>query len=294
MLNVAFLNLALQAWEQGDYNRSVDYLDNQLLTRGFNRDILFYLKALNLLFQKKLNQLEKYIVNELDLEKNSFIKEFKQEFYLLLAFISTENKNKEQANFYIKKLLNEDPFLYQEYNYSPYIIKTTVLNWSYLYSYCQEISNFNSNYSLSKALLGFCQIKTNNFTLADNSIKQAKNIDPENPLFLALSSYLLMSKNKDSTQSEQIFSLINYEKTRDTLPFFLKAHFLEEKGEWGNALIVWEKLLSLEPNNLSGVAGVAFNNYQLGKTSVANIYTKKALEEYPHYVKLLPYKKELF
>ncbi|MCY4322045.1 MAG: hypothetical protein OXC37_06570, partial [Bdellovibrionaceae bacterium] len=120
--------------------------------------------------------------------------------------------------------------------------------------------------------------------------KQAKNTDPENPLFLALSSYLLMSQNRDIAQLDQIFSLINYEESNYPLPFILKAHFLEEKEEWENAIKVWEKLVAFEPNNLSGIAGIAFNNYQLGKISVGNIYAKKALEDYPYYIKLLPYK----
>ncbi|MCZ0932870.1 MAG: hypothetical protein OXJ52_06950, partial [Oligoflexia bacterium] len=289
-IDIALLNLALFNWETRNYKKSIDYLD-QLLTRGFDRNIVFYLTALNLLSQKKLDELEAYIIEDLSLEKNTFIKEFKQEFYFLLAYIYMKKQDKQKLNSYITKLLNEDPFLYQEYSYSSFIAKNHLFNWNYFYIHCREIFDFAKDNSLFKALYGFCYLKANNLKPSANYIKQAVNAEAQNPLFLALHSYLIMTEDNDAFQLKQIFPLINYKETIFPLPFILKARFLENQEEWADALSVWKQLLSFNPNNLSGVAGVAFNNYQLGDTAVGNIYAKKTLAEYPYYVKILSYTK---
>ena len=285
-IDIALFNLAIFYWKTGSYKESIDYLDNKLLIRGFHRDIVFYLKALNLLSQKKLDELEAYII-----EKLSHVKEFKQEFYFLLAYIYMKKQDKQKLNSYITKMLNEDPFLYQEYKYSSFIAKKQLFNWNYFYIHCREIFDFNSNNSLFKSLYGFCHLKANNWKSATNYMTQVRNATAENPLFLALNSYLIMEENNDSIQLEHIFSLINYEEANIPLPFILKARFLENQEEWAEALSVWRKLLELDPNNLSGMAGVAFNNYQLGNKAEGDLYKKKTLKEYPYHVKILFYKK---
>ena len=289
--DIAFLNLALLHWKNKNYDKSMDYLNNQLLAKGFDRDIVFYLKALNLLFQNKFGELETYLTVNLSLGGKPIIKEFKQEFYFLLTYIYMRKQDNQNLNSYVTKLLNEDPFLYQEYSYSSFIAKNTLFNWSYLYNFCREIFNYDSSNNLFKALYGFCHLKANDFKSADDYIKQAKNTEPKNSLFLALDSYLIMKESNDSFQLEQIFSLINYKETILPLPFVLKARFLENQEEWETALLTWKQLLSLDPYHLSGMAETAFINYLLGNKTTGDIYATQALEEYPYYTKLLPYKK---
>ena len=286
----ASLNLALFHWKNKNYDKSIDYLDKQLLAKGFERDIVFYLKALNLLFQNKLEKLETYLINTLKFDKKAVPQEFKQESYFLLAYIYMKKQDNQNLNSYIIKLLNEDPFLYQNYSYSSFIAKNTLFNWSYLYSFCREIFNYDSSKNLFKALYGFCHLKANDLKSAEDYIKQAKNTDPANSLFLALDSYLIMKTDNDAFQLEQIFSLINYDKTILPLPFILKARFLESQEEWENSLLTWKQLLSLESHHLSGLAETAFINYTLGNKTTGDIYATKALKIYEHYTKLQPYK----
>ncbi|MDE0092029.1 MAG: hypothetical protein OXN83_01940 [Oligoflexia bacterium] len=283
--DIALFNLALYNWENNNYKKSIGYLDNQLLTRGFERDIVFYLKALNLLFQKKLDELESYLMDK------TFMKEFKQELYLLSAYIHMKKQNKQELDSYITKLLNEDPFLYKEYSYSPFIIKNNLFSWRYLHGYCREIFNFAPNENLFKALYGFCYSKANDYKFASYYINQVKSKESKNPLFLSLYSYLIMAENGDTVKLDQIFSLINYHTTILPLPFILKARFLENQEEWETALNTWKQLLLINPYHLSGMAGVAFTSYQLGDESTGAIYTNRTLENYPHYMKLLSYKK---
>ena len=293
LTDTAFLNLALFYWENQNYQKSISYLD-KLLVRGFDREIVFYLKALNLLFQEKTDELEDYIKN---LFHQNFITEFKQELYFLSAYIYMKKQQEQQLkqdnkglDSQIIKLLNEDPLLYQEYSYNSFTIKNTLFNWSYFDRRCQEIFNYDSSNNLFKALYGFCHLKANNPKYASDYIKQAKNAEPKNPLFLALDSYLTMIENKNSFQTEQTLSSIEYEKINSSLPFIIKARFLEKQEEWENALLTWKQLLSVKPYHLSGTAETAFINYLLGNNAIGDQYAKKTFEKYRYYTKLLPYK----
>ena len=293
VIDTAHWNLALFYWKKAKYDQSIAYL-NQLTTRGINRDIISYLKALNLLFQKKWADLEFYLTADtggLDLKGKGKITEFKQELYLLEAYIYMKKQNKQSLDSQIIKLLNEDPFLHQQYSYNPFVIKDILFNWSYLYSWCREIVSQDPDNNLLKALYAFCAVKANKLKAAEESITQAISAEPKNPLFLALNSYLKIKKDEGKQKIETIFSNIKYKETILPLPFILKARFLERQEEWQEALSTWRQLLAIEPNSLSGIAETAFTNYQLENNIIGDSYRKKALKKYPYYIKLLPYKK---
>ena len=293
VIDTARWNLALFYWKKAKYDQSIDYL-NQLITTDIGRDIISYLKALNLLFQKKWDDLEFYLTSDvggLDLKGKGNITEFKQELYLLEAYIYMKKQNRQSLDSQVIKLLNEDPFLYQEYSYNPFVIKDTLFNWSYLYSYCREIVSQDPNSSLFKALYAFCAVKADKLKAADKSITQAVSAEPKNPLFLALDSYLKIKIDENNKKIETLFSDIKYKETILPLPFILRARFLEKQDEWKEALSIWRQLLTIEPNSLSGIAETAFINYQLENNIIGDSYREKALKKYPYYIKLLPYRK---
>ena len=295
-VNTVLFNLALYHWEKSNHKKSIELLD-KLISKGFNRNIVSYLKALNLFSQRKLNELEAYITADTGglafLESKSTIKEFKQEFYFLLAYIYMKKENKKKLSSLINKLLNEDPFLYQEYKYSSFMAKKILFNWLYFSIPCKAVYDFNSNNNLFKALYSFCFLKAKEFKNSLNYINQIKNTkDKNHPLFVSLDAYFAMTKNKKNTaQLEEQFALINFQETKLPLPFILKARFFENQKNWGTALLTWKQLLSFSPDHLSGNAGAAFNSYQLNNPAKADIYAKKALKEYSYYIKLLPYQK---
>ena len=101
-------------------------------------------------------------------------------------------------------------------------------------------------------------------------------------------AYLLMLEGKD-VELEQVLSLIDYNDLKQPLPYILKARFFERKQDWARALTVWKDLLSFSARHLSGLAGVAVANYQLGDHSTAEVYRNKGLSEYHYYVRLLSY-----
>ena len=294
-INTAIFNLALFHWENRNYNKSIEYL-NELKRNNYDRNIVDYLMALNLFSQKKLSELESYITADTGglafLDQNSSIKEFKQGFYFLLTYIYMKQGNEQKLNSFLNKLLNEDPFLYQEYQYSSFMVKNRLFNWLNFSIPCREVYDFDPNNNLFKALYSFCSLKANHITTGLNYINQIKNTKDSNPLYLSLDIYLSMEKNKtDNAQLKDRFSLINYEETKLPLAFILKARFFESQENWEIALSTWEQLLSFAPDNLSGIAGVAFNSYQIGNIGKGDLYRDRVLEKYPYYAKLLAYKK---
>ena len=60
---------------------------NQLTKKGYERGLVFYLKALNLFFQNQSDELVHYIDTELSLGTDiSITQEFHQELYFMLAY----------------------------------------------------------------------------------------------------------------------------------------------------------------------------------------------------------------
>ena len=292
-LNQALLNLALLKLENRQYNAVINQI-NQLLRRSFERDIVWYLKALYLLNQKKMSELENYLINDLALEtkKQSFIIEFKQELLFLLAYTYMKAGKMEEKNEVIKKLLNQDPYFSEEFNYSPLIAKNK-LNWKLLYPYCNEIFYSNTEENLTQALYGFCLIKTNQIQQASSYIERAKAKDPGNSLFLSLYVYLLMSEKKSHQKIEQTLSTINYDNQltkENALSFIIKARFFEQAKYWDSALLVWKDLINQNVGHISGLSGISFNSYQIGETTEGDFYRKKVLTRYPYHTKVLPFK----
>lgn len=285
----ALLNLSLLKWKTGDYKSSEKYLE-QLMKIGYERDVVFYLKALNLLSQNQIGALSSYLNEEVSLNKPaSLTEEYKQEFYFMQAYSYLKEQKLEEMKEAIRNLLNEDPFFSQEYQYSPFIALNT-LNWQIFQPYCKSIFDADPQNNLLNALYGFCFLKIGRFQQGAKYIEQAKNGAPSDLLFHALSAYLFMLERKD-VQLEQALSMIDFEKLKEgqNLPFILKARFLEGQKDWGRALAVWKSLLAISAGHLSGVAGVAVASFQLGDYSTGRVYRDRGLNKYRYHVSLLPY-----
>ena len=294
-LNLAQLNLALLKLENRQYTELINEV-NQLLIRFFNRGMIWYLKALYFLNEGKLNELENYLLTDLDIlelkpKYKPIVIEYKQELLFLLAYTYMKAGKTEEKHTAIKRLLNQDPYFFEEYSYSPFIAKNK-LNWRLLYPYCNEAFNSNPEESLSQALYGLCLIKTNQLEKAKYYIEQAKKQEPDNSLFLSLYAYLLIVKKEKTQNIEQAFSVINYDSKstkKNNLPFIIKARFFEQSECWDCALLVWKDLIRQDINNISGLAGISFNSYQMNDKKTGSFYKDKTLKKYPYHIKVLPF-----
>ena len=290
----ALINLAILNWEQKNYQQSIELL-HQLLNQAMERNIVWYLKAVNLLYQGRLADLESYIKNTLYFQEGTkpIVIEFKQELLLMLAYLETKKQNGEQVNNYILQFFNEDPLMYHNYSYHP-LIAVNSLNWSLLFSYCREIFNFNPNEKLLRALYTFCLFKRDQFDSADSELSSLISAEPKNPLFLSLQAYFLMDKEPDPEgEVEQILSLIDENQLGEDhqLALILKAYFLQSQMDWEASSRIWKKLLAKDSQNVSALAGLAINSYQLQEPTKGDIYLQQAMGLYPYHKKLFRYKK---
>ena len=285
---LALMNLVILKWKTEDYKQSLLYLD-QLQKIPYERDIVFYLRALNFLSQKQNSDLINYINKELLLgQKNALVKEYKQELYLMLAYSYMKEEKTKELMKAVQRLLNEDPFFYKNYRYSSFISRES-LNWMDLFPYCERVFHSNSKDSLLNALYGFCYLKAGQMQKGSQFIEQAKNREPENPFFLSMYAYLLMQKGED-LQLEQVLDAINYDSLTLPLPFIVKARFFEQRKDWVRALKTWRSLLNFSSYHISGISGVAITNYNLEDHVKAAIYRDRGLEIYPYHTQLLLYR----
>ena len=289
----ALINLAILNWKQKKYSQSTAFLE-QLL--NYERNIAWYLKALNFLYQKKWAELENYIKNELFFQPGTkpVVVEFKQEFLLMLAYLEMKKNNSESLNNYILQFFNQDPLMYHNYSYHP-LIAANSLNWGLLFSYCREIFNFNPNEKLLQALYAFCFFKRDQFDNADRELTRLISAEPQNPLFLSLQAYFLMDREQEQSEEiAQILSLIDERDLRGDkllLPLIIKAYFLQSQMDREGSSRLWKKLLDQDPKHLSALAGMAINSYQLQEEGKGEFYLKQALGSYPYHKKLLQYEK---
>ena len=287
--DIAWLNLALLDWKTGDYSSSLSYL-SQLMKMAYDRDIVFFLKALNLLFQGETESLRSYILRDLRLGQNhELVKEYKQELYLLLAYAQSQQAQKPSAQDFVFKLLNEDPLFYQEYKYSPFVMTTVqqmAETWSDLHPYCLQIFHSDSQNSLMNALLGFCLLKKGDLTQSLKYIERAKNIEVDNPLFLSLLAHFLM-QNGEAPKAKEILELIDNSQLQSgqSLPLIIKARMFEQKKDYARALSTWAFLLEKNPFHISGLAGAERASLQLKEKSRSELYRKQLLQIYPYHIR---------
>ena len=280
---VALLNLSFLNWQSKNHSQSLFYLD-ELIKMNYERELVFFLQALNLLFQNDLRGLSSHI-KKLSHGKIFWIKEYLPEFYFFKAYLALANGEVNELDKAVRAVLNQDPFFEKDYRYNSFIALNG-FNWNWLYPYCKNIFEAQSKNSLFNALYGFCYLKMGGFSQSLKYLNQAKNREPKDPLYLALYAYLFMLEGKD-LQAEQALSLIDYSQVTEPLPFIIKARYYERTQDWGRALQVYKDMLALFEGHLSALAGVAVSSHHLGDKFKAEVYREKALAEYPEFIRIL-------
>ena len=274
LLNLSFIDLAEKKYE-GVLDKS-----NQLLFKGYQREIVFYLRTLALI---KMGSYTTQIKQQIEkhLKKSP---EYQQELSLLLSYLYMKEGNKDKAKKHIASLLDWDFNFYKQYYYDS-LIPVDSLNWSLLLPYCKELfENYEDDYLIT-ALYGVCHIQEGSQKrLGFQYIRQARNQKPKDHLMISLFSYSLIEQG---SWSQADTNLDQIKKSSYKLFYILKAQSLEKKEQWNSALVYWQDLLEMDPYNLSALGGMAFNQFMLQDFSDMKVYKDRGLNAYPHYVRLL-------
>ena len=276
----SLINLALLSYIKKDY-ASTEELINKLIKTGYERGLLYYLRILNNLGQQMSKE---------KIERNikTFIKfdpEYRQEFYVLLAYLN--QKDKAQREDYIEKALNEDPYFTEEYDYDLFT-GSYLLDWSHLVPYCKDLFEEDMESPLINGLYGFCLIKSQKKRQAQIYLETARKQASDNPLVASVYVYGLIER-ESFVQAESLLDIIQKNNTHKNyiIPYILKARIYELKREWPLVALSLKSLLEINSSHLSGNGGMAYASFQLGDKKAYLTHKERALRMYPHYKKLL-------
>ena len=254
---------------------------NQLIKAGYERGLLYYIQTLNSLTAKEIDR-EKVLK-----DINTFIKidpEYRQEFYVLLAWLNRKNKAKREE--YIVKVLNEDPYFIEQYDYSLFT-GAYLLDWTFLMPYCKSLFEENSENPLFNSFYGLCHIKSRQKRQAQIYLETARKQASDNPLITSIYAYNLI-ENGELEQAKSLLEVIQSHNTASyTIPYVLKARIHKLKREWELAVMTLKNLLAVDLAHLSGNAEMAYANFHLNRTQDYLTYKERALRQYPHYKSLL-------
>ncbi|MCY4512209.1 MAG: hypothetical protein OXB86_00810 [Bdellovibrionales bacterium] len=277
----SLLNLSLLKFFEEDYKASLDYV-NKLLLSGYKRGIGFYLKALN---QIQISQSPSTIKKTIAGYLNKTV-EYHQEFYFLLAYLSSLQGNKKETGDFIKKALEEDPYFVEEYHYDPFLA-VQLLDWSFLMDYCSQVFKLDSGKSFFNAINGFCRLKANVDDKGASRLERAKSQAPKHPIILSAYAFHLMKGGFFPKAEEVLETAIQNNKQNFLIPYVMQGRLYEKRTEWVSAFQSWKKVLSLNSYYISGFAGAAVSSFHLNKKSEMKYYRNKGLELYPHQKRLL-------
>ena len=293
----SLINLALLNYIKGDF-ASTEKLINQLMSLGYERGLLYYLKILNSLSlvlttqsEEKNKVTEDIPKDQIQKDINFFMKidpEYRQEFYALLAWLNRNDK-KEREN-YIRKTLNEDPYFIEEYDYDLFT-GNRLLDWSHLMPYCKDLFEKDMENPLFNSFYALCYIKSGQKRQAEVYLETAKKQASDNPLITSIYSYSLMEKGQ-MERAKSLLEVIQDNKSGFpyTVPYALKARIYILKKEWPLAILTLKALLSIDSGHISGLGGMAYASFQIGNNKDYMAYKERALRRYPHYKKLLTLK----
>ena len=273
------INLGILEFTRNNYSSSLKYI-KQVQERGYQRDLLLYLEAFNLV---KINSEDALSYLQNIIKKSS---EYHQESYLLIAYLYLKKGNEEMVQLFLQKSLNEDPFFSSEYKYNAFISKSH-LNWKQLLNYCRSIYNYNEDNFLYNLIYGFCYLKIGSAYKGIHYLEKAKAQAPKNPLVLSIYAYYLMQNESISEAEIVLESAVSYNNQNFYIPYILKSYLYEKKEDWSSALKSWEYMLRIDDSHLSGMVGSAFNNFKLNRMDEMNIMREQVLERYPYHTRVL-------
>ena len=273
------INLGILEFTRNNYSSSLKYI-KQVQERGYQRGLLLYLEAFNLV---KINSEDALSYLQNVIKKSS---EYHQEAYLLIAYLYLKKGNEEMVQLFLQKSLNEDPFFSSEYKYNAFISKSH-LNWNQLLNYCHSIYNYNKDNFLYNLIYGFCYLKIGSAYKGILYLEKARAQAPKNPLVLSIYAYYLMQNESISEAEIVLESAVNYNNQNFYIPYILKSYLYEKKEDWSSALKSWEYMLRIDDSHLSGMVGSAFNNFKLNRMDEMNIMREQVLERYPYHTRAL-------
>lgn len=264
--NISLANLALLSAKQGKcnfFNRHRNNLSKHtnLIQFAFSMCLLQSNNLLPTQQQKAENILQKITRKP---------KDYYQEALVGLAYI--KHKNGDPVSPIIENLLDSNPYLTENYHYSIFIDRK-IYSWTQLLPLCKKIYSAQKNNKLFISFYSYCLVRSQNYELAQQFIKQASLSDSKDVLIKSVHAYITDIINLKDYSALILGDAIQANNDRKyMLPYILQARFCEKKEDWECAIQNWSLVLNDTPDSLSGLGGIAYAKYNQGHHAEAQEY----------------------
>ncbi len=190
-----------------------------------------------------------------------------QEALLALTYISVLEKLPNKTLSFIRKLLDANPYLTEDYYYD-FFINTGIYTWPEWINLCKKVYQSNKNHQFYIAFYSYCLSRAGQHQLAKQHIKNAHTMDPEDPLIKSIYAYTIQAdsnhKNFNNKKRQFIFTLSDAVDSNEDynyfLPYILQARFCERNQDLKCAIRYWQLVLQNDPvSAYAGIANVHWN-----------------------------------
>ena len=273
MKNAALNNLILLSAQEGNCSK-VDQYIKQSQSNNLNS----FAFSLCVLKSSTSNESQKRTAEEIlqtIIEKKQ---DYYQESLIIMAHLRQQKNRDTEVLALIQTLLNVDPHLTENHYYNVFIDRT-IYSWNALIPLCKDIYNSRRDNKFYVAFYAYCLARFKNYESAQRLIRRSQNMDSKNTLFKALHAYIakISHSYEESTlilgNALQNNSEFNYE-----LPYILQAQFCETNQDWNCAIDNWLLILTINPQSLSALGGMAYSKYQKTHYEEAREYIQRGLK----------------
>ncbi len=216
--------------------------------------------------------------------------DYRQEILLLLLRKQMLSNQKESYDEAIKQILDQDPYLTQEYK-NDILSPTPLFIWkTLLLDICLDISAQGDEQSHFIALKSLCLAQSGLNIEAMKTIEQARTQSPRDPLINSLYVFISSQNNLDKD------TLLDYSLKQNKsykLPIILKARFCQMQKDVFCTHSRWSQIMQMEPQPLSAITGSAWSFIQMGKKEEAQKLIQTGFSLTHRYKPLLQLKNSL-
>ena len=199
--------------------------------------------------------------------------EYYQEALLGLTYIRV--KKGEEVSFAVEKLLDNDPYLTELHHYSIYVDRN-IYSWTELLPFCKSIYLSDKEDFMFITLYAYCLARSNDYELAQQTIKQAVLANSQSALVKSVNAYI----NTLINFKEQAVLILGDAIRSNTnmkyvLPYILQARFCEKNKAWDCAVENWQYIFNKHTNSISSLGGLVTAKYHQGHLDEAQAYLKR-------------------
>ncbi len=283
----AFANLGVLKLYEEKFNESIEYLKAAIEEGGEKHGARLMLTLAYLKKWELRPKLEVLVEAQKSIIKNTESQNpYLQQSLLLQTYIESMLGDRFIKEKEIFRILNVPPNFTESFKKNVFVDRQ-VINWDSIKPWCEMVVMKSKN-KYSIPLNAYCEIKVGNISKALIGLEAAMLKHPNNSLILTLHSYALYESGRQS--EGKVSSERAVEKDKDesiVLTYLVQANYCQRSGNLECQKLNYDKVQSIEKNNIVALTGMATYFLEKGDADNANKLYKSATEISKDYIPLL-------